>query len=118
MPGLAAQYPRSYEIRAASDVSALRALAAGLPIRTFGEITVRSDTANAARANAGGLVFAYRDSTGCVEITPAGIYQGYVLENPPADTASYWSAFVHGYLYKPAAPLCGASRVFHLVTRN
>ena len=119
VPGLVAQYPRTYEIRAASEVSMrLEALASRLPVRTFGEIAVRSDTANATRANAGGLVFAYRDSTGCVEITPVGIYQGYVLENPPADTASYWSAFVRGYLYKPAAPPCGSSRVFHLVSRN
>jgi hypothetical protein len=85
-------------------------------VRTFGEIVVRSDSIDSSRVNAGGDVSAVRDSSGCVVIfagpTP------YVVENPPADTTTNWSAFVQGYLHKATAPVCGQSEVFHLVTRN
>lgn len=117
VPGLEAQLPRTYEIRGATDVSAREELGA-LPIRTFGEITVRSAGVAAERLNAGGLAFTARDSLGCVTLQPYAVYPGYVVENPPADTTTYWSGFVRGYLYAPAAPVCGASRVFHLVTQN
>ena len=117
VPGLEAQAPRTYEIRAGTDVSAREALGA-FPIRTFGEITVRSAGAATDRANAGGFAYTARDSLGCVTLQPYAVYPGYVVENPPADTTQYWSGFVRGYLYTPAAPVCGASRVFHLVTQN
>jgi hypothetical protein len=117
VPGLEAQVPRTYEIRAGTDVSARDALAA-FPIRTFGEITVRSASADTKRINAGGTAYAVRDSLGCVTLQPYVVYPGYVIENPPADTAQYWYGFVRGYIYEPAAPVCGAFTVFHLVTRN
>ncbi len=117
VPGLEAQVPRTYEIRAGTDVSA-REAAAALPIRTFGDVTVRSAQVESGRINAGGLAYATRDSLGCVTLSPAGVYPGYVIENPPADTARFWSAFVRGYIYEPAAAVCGNSKVFHLVTRN
>lgn len=117
VPGLEAQVPRTYEIRAGTDVSARDALAA-FPIRTFGEVSVRSAGVATERLNAGGLAYAARDSIGCVTLFAYGIYPGYVIENPPADTAQYWSAFVRGYLHELAAPLCGERRVFHLVTRH
>lgn len=117
VPGLEAQVPRTYEIRAGTDVSAREALTA-LPIRTFGDVTVRSTAVTTDRLNAGGLVYAVRDSIGCVTVWPYGVYPGYVVENPPPDTAQYWSAFVRGYLHEPAAPVCGAAQVFHLVSRN
>ena len=117
VPGLEAQVPRTYEVRAGTNVSA-RGVAAAFPIRTFGEVTVRSAQAENGRINAGGLATAARDSLGCVTRSPYGVYPGYVVENPPADTTQSWSGFVRGYLYEPAAALCGASRVFHLVTQN
>jgi hypothetical protein len=117
--GLPAQFPRSYEVRGATDVSAPGPVAeSALPVRTFGEIVVRSDAADPSRVNAGGRVYAVRDSTGCVEIYVGSPSTQYVVENPPADTATYWSGFVQGYIYKPAAPLCGANEVFHLISRN
>ncbi len=118
VPGLDAQQPRSYELRAAADVQAPAGEldAAPLPVRTFGEVIVRSDAASTARTNAGGSVYAYRDSVGCVELYAGGVE--YVIENPPADTASFWSAFVRGYLHTVATPVCGEARVFHLVSRN
>jgi len=117
VPGLEAQVPRTYEIRAGSDVSARDALTA-FPIRTFGDITVRSAQVESARINAGGMAYTSRDSLGCVTLSPYGLYPGYIVENPPADTAQYWFGFARGYIYEPAAAVCGKSKVFHLVTRN
>src|SRR5712691_977696 len=115
-PGLASDFPRTYEMRASAYVyNVYTATATGLPVRTFGEITVGS-SANG-RLNAGGFTGATRGTDGCMRLTPAGLFPGYVLENPP-DTTSYWSAFVKGYLYAPAAPVCGESTVFHLLSRN
>jgi len=116
VPGLAAQVSRTYEIRAGTDVSA-RGVAPSFPIRTFGDVTVSTAQVETGRINAGGLVSAARDSLGCVTLRPYG-HPGYVVENPPADTARYWFGFVRGYIYEPSAPLCGAAKVFHLVTRN
>jgi hypothetical protein len=118
VPGLDAQYPRTYEMRAGTNVSVPGALDSRMPIRTFGDITVRSAGVESKRVNAGGLVYASRDSIGCVTLYPYAIYPGYVIENPPADTAQYWSGFVRGYIYESAAPLCGKAKVFHLVTLN
>jgi hypothetical protein len=70
------------------------------------------------RINAGGRAYASRDSLGCVTLFPFGLYPGYVVENPPADTAQYWSGFVRGYIYEPVAPVCGESKAFHLVSVN
>jgi len=116
--GLTPQTPRSYEIRGAADASLREVSALALPVRLFGEVVVRSDSVDRSRTNAGGVVYAYRDSTGCVSIYAPVVQGEYVLENPPADTATFWSAFVRGYIYKPAAPVCGESLVFHLVSRN
>jgi hypothetical protein len=117
VPGLAAQAPRTYEIRAGTDVS-VRGIAAAFPIRTFGDVTVNTAQVENGRVNAGGLASAVRDSVGCVTLRPYGIHPGYVVENPPADTTQYRTAFVRGYIYEPAAPVCGQARVFHLLTRN
>lgn len=117
VPGLAAQVSRTYEIRAGTDVLT-RGVAAALPIRTFGDVTVSTAQVENGRINAGGLASAAPDSLGCVTLRPYGVHPGYVVENPPADTTQYRTAFVRGYIYEPAAPVCGQARVFHLVTRN
>ena len=122
IPGLPADFPRIYEMRAASPVYAAPAGLDALPIRTFGEITVRTtlpppSTPTPPR-NAAGYVFAQRDTSGCTRITPTGLYgprAAMALENPP-DTATYWWGFVRGYIQATAA--CGAFRTFHLVSRN
>jgi len=116
--GLTPPTPRSYEIRAAANVAAQDApVAASLPVRTFGEVTVRSASADPSRTGAGGMAYASRDDVGCVTMY-AGNGQNYVIENPPADTATFWWGFVRGYLYKPSAPVCGADTVFHLISRD
>ena len=101
VPGLTPSFPRSYEIRGA---------------RAFGEIIVRSDSADATHLNVGGEVSTYRDSLGCPWISPA-FFLSYVMENPP-DTVTYWHGFVRGYVHSVTPPLCGESRVFHLESRN
>lgn len=117
-PGLGAAYARTFEVRGAAGVSAAQA-ASALPVRTFGEIIIRPDSAVATRTNVGGEVLAaYRDSLGCLRVRPYGILAtpGYLVENP--DTALTAGAFVRGYLYAPATPVCGENRVFHLVSVN
>ena len=117
VPGLEAEFSRTYEIRAGTNVSE-RNFLAGFPIRTFGDITVRTAQVENGHINAGGTAYAVRDSLGCVSLQPFGVFPGYVIENPPADTAQYWTGFVRGYIYERAAPVCGASKVFHLSSLN
>jgi len=122
VPGLPADFPRTYEMRAASSVYANVAVFDALPNRTFGEITVRTTlfppSTVAPPRNAAGFAYAQRDSTGCMRITPTGLFApraAMALENPP-DTTGTWWAFVRGYIQPVAA--CGAFRTFHLVSRN
>jgi len=123
--GLSADFPRTYEMRAATTVAAagprLDWLGAGLPVRTFGDVTVRvGPPALLARRNAAGLAYQVRDNLGCLRINPSGLFgprAALVIENPD-DTTTYRTAFVRGYIYTPQAPLCGDSTVFHLVSRN
>lgn len=115
--GLATQTSRSYEVRGTADVSVQGATPAAIPVRTFGEIVVRTGSIDASRTNAGGIAYAERDTAACVTIF-VGVGTRYVVENPPADTATFWSAFVRGYIYEPATPVCGADSVFHLISRE
>jgi len=88
---------------------------------TFGEVIVRPTLPSPSLVrNAAGAVTAQRDSTGCLRIRPSGLLGpggAIVVENPP-DTSTQWWGSVRGYIYQPAAPVCGEPRVFHLVTRN
>lgn len=118
--GLTADYPRTYEMRAAATVYAQYAPGASgeaLPVRTFGQVMVRSDAALTPPLNVGGNVYLYRDSLACARAVPVFLYPGYVIENPPADTAA-WFGFVRGYLYTPPQPVCGETRVLKVVTWN
>jgi len=121
VPGLPAQYPRSYEMRATASVYVPQSVQAGtsLPVRTFGQVIVRQTVPPGGRTNVGGQAFATPQPSGCVRLRPLGRFDlpggGYVLENPP-NASSYWFGFVRGYVYEPATPVCGESRVFHLVS--
>jgi hypothetical protein len=118
VPGLQADLDRTYDMRAAASVYNAPQLAA-LPVRTFGTITVRVGQPDASHTLAAGFAYEYKDLGGCVRLQPFGAYlggSGYVVEN--ADTVSALGGMVRGYLYQPAAPLCGASKVFHLVSVN
>ena len=120
-PPLVTSAARTFDIRGAADVSAAGApIANGLPQRTFGDVTVRLSTPDTTRRNAAGIATLVRDTLGCALVEPYGLLfpgAGYVLEDQ-TDTAGISYAFVRGYLYDAPAPVCGRTRVFHLVSRN
>jgi hypothetical protein len=120
-PGLAATFSRTYEMRGTTSTNT-RALGllGPLPVRTFGEVTVGPPGADPSRRNAAGTVRMETDSQGCVRVRPVGLYHpgaALVLEDQ-ADTVGLTYSFVRGYIHDAAAPVCGETRVFHLVTRN
>jgi hypothetical protein len=120
-PGLSTTYARTFDIRGAADVSAAGApVANDLPQRTFGAVTVRLSNPDTTRRNAAGVAILVRDTLGCALVQPFGFYipdAAYMLEDQK-DTAGVNYAFVRGYLHDAPAPVCGRTRVFHVVSRN
>ena len=118
-PGLAASASRTYEMRAGAEVVFARA-EESIPVRHFGNVIVRPTGADPSQRNGGGTVFLLVDSVGCLRLSPLGLYNpnsALVLEDQ-ADTSGLSGAFVTGYIHDAAAPVCGETRVFHVVTRN
>ena len=116
VPGLAADFARTYEMRGATGAYQTWV------VRTFGDVAVYPQVPPPGPPvrNAGGRVQMEVDTLGCVRIRPAGLYgpgAAIVLENP-TDTIGLSRAFVRGYLHDSATPVCGEARVFHLVSRN
>jgi hypothetical protein len=119
-PGLAAPSARTYEMRGSTMDVAYTAGAPPLPVGTYGDVTVRPSGADPSRRNAGGYATLETDSLGCVRLRPTGLYSpgaALVLEDQ-ADTAGISFAFVKGYIHDAATPVCGETKVFHLVSRN
>jgi len=119
-PALAAAADRTYQMRAVVPGDPAANTAPGIPVRTFGDVLVRAGSADASRRNAAGLVQAQRDQVGCVRVRPYGAYRPdapLVLEDQ-ADTVGLAFAFVRGYIYDSATPVCGETHLFHLVSRN
>jgi len=115
-PGLTGDAARTYEMRGTTG------LYDAWVERTFGDVAVYAQVPppTAPVRNAGGRIQMQVDTLGCVRIRPGGLYgpgAAIVLENQ-ADTAGLSGAFVRGYIHYPAAPVCGESKVFHLVTRE
>ena len=121
MPGLAASSPRTYEMRATVPPDPAANTAPGyVPVRTFGDVSVRLADPDTARRNAGGTVILRIDDQGCALILPAAQFTPgleYVLEDQ-ADTAGLSWAFVRGYVHEVTTPVCGQTRVFHLLSKN
>jgi len=118
-PGLPAIVSRTYEMRGTGTSNA-RANTIANPMMTFGEVHVVPGGANPAQRNAAGTVGLQRDSLSCARIVPIGLYDptgGLVLEDQ-ADTAGLAYAFVRGYIHDVASPVCGETRVFHLLSKN
>lgn len=110
-PGLAADSPRTYEMRGAASEEARR---------TFGEVLVRQSAPDPSRRNGAGYVVTFVDNLGCVRIQPVGMYKlgaALALESQ-TDTAGVSGAFVRGYIHDVAVPICGETRVFHLESVN
>ena len=120
-PGLAADLPRTYEIRATTNASGSDWRVENQRVRTFGEVTVRPTCPGPSVRNAAGYVLALTvDTLNCLRLIPPQAHsasEGLVLENP-IDTADISGAFVRGYIHEVATPGCGETRVFHLVSRN
>lgn len=95
--------PGTYEIRSGGQV--------------FGLVVVSMDP-GAGRVNAAGFGGAARDQQSCLRLRPVVIpaVRELPIENPEA--AGTGSGFVTGYLADVIAPLCGETRVFHLVAAN
>jgi hypothetical protein len=125
VPGLAVSFARTFEMRAAAQVYAPAAPGVGdLPIRTYGEVTVRLTSPDSSRRNGAGFAAKLVDNSGCVRLQPSGFFgpsgtagSNLVVEDQ-SDTSSFANAFVRGYIYEASAPICGQTRVFHLVTVN
>lgn len=120
-PGLAASFARTFEMRAAGQVYALPAPGASdLPIRTYGEVTVRLTSPDSSRRNAAGIASKVIDNFGCARLLPSGAFdpRSGLVPDDQADTSSLSYAFVRGYIYEATAPVCGRTRVFHLVSRH
>jgi hypothetical protein len=121
-PGLDASYARTFEMRASTSVYAPTPSPStgDQPVRTFGDVTVRLSNPDGSRRNAAGFATTFVDNAGCVRVLPArpsGADAGWVLEDQ-ADTMGLTYAFVRGYIHEAATPVCGQTRVFHLVSRN
>ena len=118
-PGLATAVERTFEIRASTTVNAPppSPSVGDIPVRTFGDVIVRLSNPDSSRRNAAGIVTLSVDIPGCARVHPGGYFSGLVLEDQ-ADTTGLNSAFVRGYIHEVATPVCGQTRVFHLVTRN
>ena len=120
-PGLSSTYARTYEMRGSASVYLTgSASVADEPVRTFGDVIVRPGGSESSRRNAAGIASKEVDNTGCVRLRPFGAWRpgsALPLENQ-ADTAGLSYTFVGGYIYDAATPVCGETRVFHLVSRN
>lgn len=128
--GLDAETVRTYDLRATTHIAVPSAvLAETLDVRTFGEVIVRNDTALARRSNAAGLAAFFLDTLDCFRVAPRAVYSrpdgkhyvsrgSYVVDSVWTDSIIVARQFVRGYLYDAAVPVCGQTRIFHLVTRN
>jgi hypothetical protein len=84
---------------------------------TFGTIQVVASAAAGTRA--GGSAFVYRDIFGCDRINPlysSLVFGSHVLGDPPPVALPQQKVFFTGYLERPAAPVCGDTVVFRILT--
>ena len=119
-PGLSSTYARTFEMRGSASVYVSGSVSADEPVRTFGEVIVLPRGSESSQRNAAGIASKEVDTTGCVRLRPFGAWRpgsALPLENQ-ADTARISYTFVRGYIYDAATPVCGETRVFHLVSQN
>lgn len=88
--------------------------------RVFGEVVVTPDAPDAPPLiGAGGATFV-RDPDGCLRLRPAMAYMPHFMPlQDQADTIADWTnSFVTGHIVQVSAPVCGQTRVFHLLSKN
>lgn len=88
--------------------------------RTFGEVVVTPTPPDAPPLIGAGSATFVRDPDDCLRIRPALTSFGLTLPlQDQADTTTSWSmAFVSGHILDTASPVCGVTRVFHLLSRQ
>lgn len=118
-PALDSTIARTFEMRAPRNGGAsIPGVPFGERVQAFGDVTVRLSAPDTSRRNVAGWVFLTRDSLGCARVTPGtSSIEGFMLEDQ-ADTLNLAAIFVRGYIHEATAPVCGQTRVFHLVSRN
>lgn len=82
------------------------------PVVTVGTVLVRPSAPLSDQTNGAGYASGATDIEGCA-VMQRPFEAPIPVDNPPGAT---WEGFVRGYFFTPAAPLCGQSRVFHVVT--
>ena len=122
-PGLLAGSPRTYEMRAPMPDFTYHfdVVAARLLVSAYGTVMVRPSGADPSRRNAGGYASLERDLQNCLRVRPLGVYAPnavIALDDQAAAGAAAAAALVRGYIYDAATPICGQTRVFHLLSRN
>jgi len=104
------------------DVSDLRAGTYQLQSRdrVFGEVVVTSDPPDAPPLVGAGAATFVRDPDGCFRLRPAAYFFAHMLplEDQADTTASWTDAFVTGHIIEATSPVCGVTRIFHLVSKN
>ena len=77
-----------------------------------GSVAIRgaSESIDRDKIRAAGAVTGTTDIEGCA-VMQRPFDAPIPVENPPSAT---WIGFVRGYLFTPAAPLCGQTRAFHI----
>ena len=88
--------------------------------RVFGEVVVTPDAPDAPPLNGSGGATFVRDPDGCLRLRPAMSYMSHFMPlQDQADTTADWTnAFVTGHILLVANPVCGVTRVFHLLSKN
>ncbi|MGH7520260.1 MAG: hypothetical protein ACREMI_03175 [Gemmatimonadales bacterium] len=124
VPALKTNVPRTFEMRASSVAFASQPGADGLPVRTYGDVTVRLADPDTSRRNGAGFATKMIDDSGCARLLvtgtlgPSGTSGSLLVLEDQVDTTTVNGDFVRGYLVEAPAPICGETRVFHLVSRN
>jgi hypothetical protein len=88
--------------------------------RVFGEVVVTSDQPDAPPLVGSGAATFVRDPDGCLRLRPAMTYFRHMLPlQDQADTIADWTgAFVTGHIIDATNPVCGVTRIFHLLSRQ
>ena len=88
--------------------------------RVFGEVVVTPDPPDAPALVGAGTATFVRDPDGCFRVRPAMTYFAHMMPlQDQADTTADWTnALVTGHIIEAASPICGVTRIFHLLSRQ
>ena len=126
-PGLGADSPRTYEMRAAANVhTVVPVMGETAASRTFGDVTVLpfppppGPPSPYPHLNVGGWARIVIDTLGCARISPSGLYStkpGVALANQN-DSTGLTARFVRGYVTDGEQTVCGETTLFYLLSKD